>query len=115
MVLGVFGEKRERTKVQGLLTARTPCVTIDNEISEDICVDRVESGAGSTLKCRVLDKWSICEVENSVVKTRSGTLLPMKHPASNRTARTTTMSHEQTEHMKLGPGFDMVGISTVAN
>ena len=80
MVLGVFGEKRERTKVQGLSTTGTPCITIDNEISEDICVDRVESGAGSTLKCRVLDKWSICEVENSVVKTRNGKLLPVKNP-----------------------------------
>ena len=84
MVLGVFGEKRERTKVQGLSTAGTPCVTIDNEISEDICVDRVESAAGSTLKCRVLDKWSICEVEDSVVKTRSGKLLAVKNPASDQ-------------------------------
>ena len=56
MVLGVFGEKREWTKVQGLWVAGTPCITIDNENSEDICVDRVESGAGSALKCRVLEK-----------------------------------------------------------
>ena len=75
MVLGVFGEKREQTKVQGLSAAGTPCVSIDNKISEDIC-------AGLSLKCRVLDEWTFCEVENSVVKTRSGKLLPVKHPAS---------------------------------
>ena len=50
--------------------------------TKDIYVDRVESGAGSTLKCSVLDKWSICEVENFVVKTHSGKLLPVKNPAS---------------------------------
>ena len=64
MVLGVFGEKREWTKVQGLSTAGTPCITIDNEINEDICADRVESSVGLTLKCRLLDKWSIYEVKN---------------------------------------------------
>ena len=50
--------------------------------TRDIYVDRVESGAGSTLKCRVLDKWIIYEVENSVVKTHSGKLLPVRNPTS---------------------------------
>ena len=50
--------------------------------TRDIYVDRVESGAGLTLKCRVLGKWTLCEVENSVMKTRSGKLLPVKHLAS---------------------------------
>ena len=39
----------------------------------------------------------------------------MKNPTSNRTARTTTTSHEQTEHTKLGPSFDVVGVSTIAD
>ena len=37
----------------------------------------------------------------------------MKNPASNRTACTTTISHEQTKRTKLGPGFNAVGVSTI--